>query len=93
MDDTYYLTSSRIEYGVEKSKFNSPSMNEHIGVFLDYIRIITNKEVSESDKSALLRLFTNVFNDPASKNNTITINDLTFSVSLDMFYNLIILSC
>lgn len=93
MDDTFYLTEASIEYGVPKNKFNSTSMNEHIGLYTDFIRIITNHEVSEEDKNELLRLFSNIFNNPDSKSNSIEINGLRFTVSLDLFYNLIIMKC
>lgn len=93
MDSTYYLDKASIEYAVSRDKFNSVSMNEHIGVYLDFIHVITNKEVSEDDKNALLRVFTNVFNDKETKNNKVKINDLEFSISLDTFYRLIIMEC
>ena len=93
MDDAFYLTEASIEYGVTKIKFNATSMNEHIGLFIDFIKTITNHEVSEEDKNGLLRLFSNIFNNPESKSNSIEINGLKFTVSLDMFYNLIIMKC
>ncbi len=93
MNDSYYLTKASIEYEVEKSKFNSTSMNEHIDLYLNFIKIITSREVDEADKNALLRVFTNVFNDPESKNNKVTINGLEFRVSLDTFFRLIVLEC
>lgn len=93
MDDTYYLTNASIEYGVPKNKFNSTATSEYIDLFIDFIRIITNREVSESDRNILLRVFANVFNDSESKNNTVTINDLQFTVTIDKFYNLVILKC
>ena len=93
MNDAYYLTSARIEFETPRDKFNSTSMNEHIDLYLDFIRIITSREVTETDKNVLLRVFTNVFNDRESKNNTVSINGLEFQVSLDVFNRLIILEC
>lgn len=91
MDSTHYLDRASIEYGVAKDKFMSVYMNEHIGIFLDFIHVITNKEVSDYDKKVLLRAFTNVFNDQGTRDNKITINDLEFKVSIDPLYCLIIL--
>ena len=93
MDDTFYLTNARIEYGVQKTKFNSTSMSDNIPPLIDFIQIITNRAVSSEDQNNLLRMFTNLFNDPESKNNTIKINDHDFTIKLDSFYNLIIISC
>lgn len=93
MDDSYYLVSASIEYEVPKAKFNSTSTSDYIDLFIKFIQTITNREVSNEDRNGLLRVFTNVFNDSESKNNSITINDLQFTVVLDKFYNLVILKC
>ena len=92
-NDAGYLTGARIEHGVKKDKFKSTYMSENIPPLLDFIKIITNREVTEEDRNALLRLFTVLFNDPDTKNNKIRINGLDFSVTLDTMQCLIIISC
>lgn len=92
-DEKNYIASASLEMEVPKEKFNSTSMNEHIGLYLDFIRVITDREVSSDDKAALLRAFTNMFNDPESKNNTIKINGLSFRIVLDTQAKLIKIEC
>ena len=94
MNETGYLMNAELDYAVDKSRFSSTAMSENIPPFLDFIRIITNKEVSEEDQKLLLRAFTNVFNDSSSKNNTIRINELDFQIAVDSsLYPLIIMKC
>ena len=91
MDGTYYMTHAKIEVQVSSSEFNSVSLKNHVDSFTDFIKIVTDRTVSEEDKSLLLRKFTDAFNDSDSK--SIEINGLTFKISLDKFYCLVILEC
>lgn len=93
MNDAYYLDSASMEYSVPASRFNSTSMDENIPPFYDFVRIVTGRDLTDEDKDSLLRTFTDVFNETESVVHTVTINDLTFTITLDKFFNLLIISC
>lgn len=93
MNDAYYLDSATMEYSVPVSRFNSTSMDANIPPFYDFVRIITGRELTDEDKDSLMRTFTDVFNETESVVHTVTINDLTFTITLDKFFNLLIISC
>ena len=93
MDDTLYLSAASLEYGVSKNKFNSLSVHEYIDIFSDFISIVTGYSISNADIAGLTRFIQSAFLLPESNEQYITINGLTFSVTLDTYYNLIILQC
>ena len=93
MDSSYYMTNAKIEVPVNAKSFNSTAIKNYMGPFCDFIKVITNKELSTEDQNNLSRKFAEAFNDAEKKAKKITLNGITFTITLDYFYNLIIMEC
>lgn len=91
MDNDYYLQKALIEYPVPANQFSSIAMDKNIQPFYDFVKIITNHELSQQDKTALIREFTNVFNEQ-DEQHSIKINGLEFELSIDTFFKSIKMS-
>ena len=92
MDDNYYLKYAKIEYTVPSSRFSSTAMDKNITPFVDFLKIITNHDVSTEQISSLTREYANVFNDKEKENkHQININGLDFTLSIDSFFGSIIM--
>ena len=82
-DASGYLTSASIEYTVSADRFSSTSMEINIPPLLDFIQIVTGNPVDEASQASLLRAFAGLFNDPGEKTETVIVNGLGFTISLD----------